>query len=142
MTCRTHLIALCAAAIFVGGCTGFNPTRLSGLDSYNSNRTPNPSPTWGGDPYTFNGIGEATGGVKAKTTHRASTAGYDFRLAPKQQSDKWAKGDDQRPEFPEPKHHGESHDDEDHEDSHEDEAHDTDTHGEEAPHSESTDSGH
>lgn len=93
-----NLALVLACAVIAGGCTGFNPTRLSGLESYKSNTTPNSSPTWGGDPYAFNGIGEATGGQKPKTTHRTDAPAYDARLASAPDVKVWNTGDDQRPE--------------------------------------------
>lgn len=110
-----NLALVLACAVIAGGCTGFNPTRLSGLESYKSNTTPNSSPTWGGDPYAFNGIGEATGGQKPKTTHRTDAPAYDARLASGPDAKGWKKGDDQRPKFAKSKDgHGDDHSGGDH----------------------------
>ncbi len=86
-------LLLLALAVLVVGCA----PRIKSLESYNSNRTPNPSPTWGGDPHAFNGIGEGSGGVKARTSTATDTASYDFRKAPKTQTKGWRIGDDQNP---------------------------------------------
>lgn len=107
-----NLALVLTCALIVGGCTGFNPTRLSALDSYRSNTTPNSYPTWGGDPYAFNGIGEATGGQKPKTTHRTDTPAYDARLASGPDPKTWKLGDDQRPKSAKSKGgHGDDHSD-------------------------------
>jgi hypothetical protein len=110
-----NLVPALAFLVTAGGCTGFNPTRFSSLESYKSNTTPNSYPSWGGDPYAFNGIGEATGGQKPKTTHRTDSPAYDARFATGPDPKSWKKGDDQRPKFAKSKHaHGDDHSEGDH----------------------------